>query len=148
MSRRLRFWLTLSCGIVAAILVLVCPYETTAVPEWKIRVVSSRGDPLPCVEVHEEWINPIEDGIISVEGKTTDTEGWVLFPHRQTHTRLAIRMTDYLTRGSSLPRGKRYLPSAHAFVCWQDQTGELDWEPWDKTLGHLLVLHRGSCPYG
>jgi len=118
------------------------------VPEWKVQVLDATGHPLSGVQVNEEWIDPIEDGIVSAAEGKTDKGGWVVFPSRSTRTRLDIRVLDHLTRHGLLPRGKYYLPSGHVFVCWQNQTGELDWDPWNHNLDHQLVLHYGSCPHG
>jgi hypothetical protein len=104
------------------------------VPEWKVQVVDESGRPAPQVQANEEWIDPIEDGIVRSDSRNTDANGWVVFPMRQTHNRLAFGVFGHA-------------PSAHIFVCWQEKAGDVFWEENYQQVTPRLVLKKGSCPY-
>jgi hypothetical protein len=83
----------------------------------------------------QEWINPIDEGMVNGDSRTTDADGFVLFPKRVLRNRLAF--------------GKVHsAPSSRVFVCWQDQFGDFDWDGKPEHLAPRLVLNRGICPYG
>jgi hypothetical protein len=118
----------------SAIVTLWCPYRTAGVPEWKLQVIDVSGTPLAHVTVNQEWLNPIEDGIVGADSRNTDASGTATFPARVLHNRLALGFA-------------RSKPSARIFVCWQNQYGDVDWDGLPGDLPKLLNLKSGPCPY-
>jgi len=121
---------------------LFIPYESVVVPEWRIRVADENGQPVAGVDVHQEWTHPLMDGHIAHFVETSDRDGWVSFPRRNIRGGIAIRVLAY-----ALSR-REAGPSAHAFVCWNDKTGDVFWDDSHRELDHRLPLRVGSCPYG
>lgn len=121
--------------LVVIAVVLWWPYETTGIPEWRVQVMDRAGKPLPNVQVNQEWLDPIEDGIVSAGTGYTDANGVAVFPKRVLHNRLAFGFV----------RGK---PNARVFTCWQDQYGDLDWDGVSPVPPKTITLKKGYCPYG
>lgn len=129
----------ISTGLILILLVAVIfwsPYRTQPVPAWKAQVLDMNGRPLSGVQANEEWIDPREDGIIRSDSRVTGLDGWVVFPQRESRNRLALRWLNHHSA-----------PSAHIFVCWNEQTGDVFWEANQKPPARLR-LKRGFCPYG
>ena|ERR1044072_301536 len=62
-------------------LVLLFPYQTTVVPEWRIRVVDETGKPFAGARVRQEWRHysyNVGDG----DDRNADENGYVVFPER------------------------------------------------------------------
>jgi hypothetical protein len=135
MSRKLKVAMTLVGLALGVVFALWYPYESGTVPEWKLQVVDPNGKPVVGAKVNQEWINPIEDGMVRADSRTTDASGVVLFPKRILHNRLA------LGTGHSAP-------SSRLFVCWQDNFGDANWDGNPSHLYAKLVLKKGACPYG
>jgi hypothetical protein len=114
---------------------LWCPYQTRGVPEWRLTILDTDGNALVGAQVNQEWINPIEDGIVNADNQPTDSRGVVTFPHRVLRNRLALGLAPAK-------------PSAHVFVCWRDQYGDIDWDGISPEPPKTLTLKVGSCPYG
>jgi hypothetical protein len=126
----------LSFGILALIVfALWYPYSAGSVPEWRIQIMDNAGHGIAGAQANQEWLNPIEDGIVKSDSRTTDSNGMVVFPRRALQNRLAL----------GLPKLR---PSAHIFVCWQDQYGDISWDDNNRKPAAQLVLKQGSCPYG
>ena len=115
--------------------VLWCPYGSGVVPTWRIQIVDSDGHPVAGIRVNQEWLDPIDDGITSVDTRQTDTQGFVVFPKRSPHNRLAL--------GSP-----RYRPGSHIFMCGHEQFGQAFWEEKDLEMVGTVELKRGPCPFG
>jgi hypothetical protein len=77
--------------ILAVMLVLLLyPFESTVVPEWRARVVDEAGKPLTGVIVSEHW-QPYSIETECHEAEThSDDNGYVVFP------RIAIRASIFL----------------------------------------------------
>jgi hypothetical protein len=135
MTRALKVLLFVMGLILIVAVVFLLPYKARSVPEWKVQVVDENQLPVPGVQANEEWIDPIEDGVISSDSRNTDANGWVVFPIRRTHNRLAFRAFGHT-------------PSAHIFACWQEKVGDVFWEENYQQPTPRLVLRKGSCPYG
>jgi hypothetical protein len=111
------------------------PYPDGEVPEWKLAVIDSSGNPLTKVPAHQEWLDPLDEGITFADSIDTDANGKVVFPPRKLHNRLLS--------GSS-----RKHPSAHIFVCWKDEFGDVFWDQQHPDLPIKLVLRKAGCGYG
>jgi len=104
------------------------------VPEWKLQVVDQNGRPAVGAQVNQEWIDPIDDGIVSGDSRTTDSNGFVFFPKRVLHNRFALGIAHSF-------------PSSRLLVCWQDQFGDFYWDGQPSHLAAKLFLKKGICPY-
>jgi hypothetical protein len=135
MNHRLR--LTLLSIFVVLILgvALWFPYQTRGIPEWRLTILDKNGNALVGAPVNQEWINPIEDGIVNTDNQHTDSRGVVTFPHRALRNRLALGFAPAK-------------PSVRVLVCWQDQYGDIDWDGVSPEPPKTLTLKVGSCPYG
>ena len=127
------FLILLVIFVIAGVLWL--PYKSGAVPEWRIQIVGTDGHPVEGIDVNEEWLDPIEDGRTSVDIRQTDTQGFVAFPERPLHNRLAF--------GNS-----PYQPSAHIYMCRQGQYGQAFWDAKDNVMATSVELKKGVCPFG
>jgi len=71
------------------------PFETTFIPEWKLRVVNDKGEPLSGQFVAQYCTNytlgihPCEN--VGEDSKITDEEGYVIFPARKIRATLLYR---------------------------------------------------------
>jgi hypothetical protein len=117
------------------------PHEFV-VPEWRIQVVDKNGQPVPGAVVHQEWTHPVVDGMIFADSRIADLQGRVTLPRRSIRTTVGLGILSYpLCRTESCP-------SAHAFVCWNDQAGDIFWDNSHRELDRRLPLRVSSCPYG
>jgi hypothetical protein len=121
---------------------LLYPLPLSSVPEWKIHVVDPIGKPVSGERVHEEWMDPGNEGVTYAMEAATDSNGWVVFPKHTAHVVLADVI---FYRFSNHTRSRFTLPSAHAFVCMQNLDGYLDWDGAGPRPVQQLVLHAGSC---
>ena len=62
--------------------VMLMPYQTTVVPEWRIRVVDRDGAPVVGEPVREIWQHYSLEGDGHEEERLTDENGYVVFPER------------------------------------------------------------------
>ena len=115
--------------------VLWYPYRSGVVPTWRIQIVDADGHPVAGIRVNREWLDPIDDGITSVDTQQTDTQGFVVFPKRSLHNRLALG-------------NLRYRPGAHIFLCGHEQFGQAFWEEKDLEMVDTVKLKRGPGPFG
>jgi hypothetical protein len=123
-----------SAVLLLIVFALWCPYGAGSVPEWRVQIVDDQSRPVVGAQVSEEWLNPIEDGMVSLDSRDTDSNGMVVFPRRVLQNRLAL----------GFPKIK---PSSHVFVCWMEQYGQAFWDENGRRLAAQLVLSKGACPY-
>lgn len=135
--------------LVAALILLTAsliPIQRAPVPEWRIQIVNEAGSPVPHVDVHEEWMDFGRESHTMVDVRSSDANGWVVFPARTSRASILYKL---LIHPFASEDANKVAPSAHVFVCWNDLTGEVQWESWSGvTTGARLVLHKGGCGYG
>jgi hypothetical protein len=85
-----RTFLLLFIAIVAVI--TLYPFETTVVPEWRVRVVEQAGTPLRNVMVKEVWEHYSVESQSHEQDLPTDADGYVTFPKRTIRASLAVRI--------------------------------------------------------
>jgi hypothetical protein len=115
--------------------VLWYPYKSGTVPEWRIQVIDFEGRPVVGMQVEQEWLDPIDDGMTFEESSQTDTQGFVVFPRRPLHNRLAFGRPPYQ-------------PSAHIYMCGQGQYGQASWDAKHNVMVTRVELKKGACPFG
>jgi hypothetical protein len=114
--------------------VLWYPYKSGAVPEWRIQVIDTEGHPVAGIHAIEEWVDPLEEGMTPLDIRETDTQGFVVFPRRQLHSRLAFGPPQYQ-------------PAGHVYMCGEGQYGQAFWDAKDREMVTKLELKKGPCPY-
>ena len=99
-----KIWVLALLGAIAVI--LLYPFETTVVPEWKTRIVDEAGTPMRMTGVREVWRHYTIESAGHEEDSITDNDGYVTFPKRTVRGSLLVRI------------GKRLLNvfNAHATV--------------------------------
>ncbi len=77
--------------IIVIALILLFPYKTTIVPEWKIRAVDSAGNPIPHARFRQGWNNDSYN-IHGMELREGDDNGYVILPERSFYAPLIYRI--------------------------------------------------------
>ncbi len=87
---------------------LLIPFPTISIPEWKIQVIDKNGNPLANVKVFQTWKHSPQLGE-SVETKSSDEHGYVIFPARRffcpSLLRIPLRVMEFLNRIAMIPHG-------------------------------------------
>ena|SRR5215472_2070777 len=135
MKRTLRVLSILFCLLLLTAITVWFPYRTQGVPEWKLQVLDTHGNPAIGAQINEEWIDPIDEGVSRVDSPIADGNGSAVFPNRIVHNRLAFGFV-------------REKPSARILVCWQNEYGAFYWDGASSELPKELRLTEGRCPYG
>jgi len=139
MTPRVRKTLKIALTSLSLIILIACvlwyPYKSGAVPEWRIQIIDVEGHPVVGMQVEQEWLDPIDDGITFADSRQTDTQGFVVFPRRPLHNRLAFGRPPFQ-------------PSAHIYMCGQGQYGQAFWDAKDKVMVARVELKKGACPFG
>jgi len=135
MAKKRRIILLVGVSVILLAALLWFPYSSRSIPEWRLTVVDSSGHVVSDVQATEEWLNPIEDGLTSSDSRKTNANGEVIFPRRPLNNRLLFG------------NFKKH-PSAHVFVCWKDEFGDVFWDEANPTLSPRLVLRKADCAYG
>lgn len=77
--------------VIAISLILLFPYKTTIVPEWKIRAVNKQGESIPHARFRQGWDN-YSYGITGMEFLEGDNNGYVILPERAFYAPLIYRI--------------------------------------------------------
>jgi hypothetical protein len=118
-----KFLLILSSVVLGGI--LLYPWKTTVVPEWRVRIVDQSGAPLANTGVREVWQHSSVEARSHEEDRVTDNEGYVTFPQRTIRSPLAIR----ILRPTINAINPHYSSGPHAYLIvlapdydtWSDQ---------------------------
>jgi hypothetical protein len=70
----------------------VVPFPTTTVPEWKLRYVDKRGNPVPGLLVSQTWQNYSIESRANYTDGSTDLQGYVTFPEHKSWSPLLVRL--------------------------------------------------------
>jgi hypothetical protein len=85
-----------SCVFIAVLAIFIfVPISTTAVPEWRVRVVDTNGDPRPGVLIRQSWKHYSygdEEAYRGEEELTSDGSGVVVFRERTVRASLFYRV--------------------------------------------------------
>ncbi len=79
----------LLCGVI-----LLVPFPTTVVPEWKITVLDQTGKPFANWEVREYWQHYSLESDGHQDNRLTDENGYVVFPERTIWSPLLWRIAS------------------------------------------------------
>jgi len=111
------------------------PYKWGEVPKWRLQIVDSHGRPVSTAVANHEWLDPIDEGVTFADARQADSMGFVEFPQRLLHNRLIFEFPSDA-------------PSAHIFVCVGDEYGDVFFDKEHPGLPRVMILRKGSCPYG
>ncbi|MDQ3322164.1 MAG: hypothetical protein M3525_07010 [Acidobacteriota bacterium] len=92
--------------IVAIAVILLSPYKTTIVPEWKIRAVDKQGEPIPRARFRQSWDNYSYD-ISGMDFSEGDDNGYVVLPERAFYAPLIYRIPRSAIAYLLLPSARR-----------------------------------------
>ena len=87
-------------GVIASVAALgmlsLIPFETTVVPEWRLRVVDERGRPCGNMQVNQGWQDYSVDisGGNNGERKFTNSDGYVTFQRQGIRASLTRRIVN------------------------------------------------------
>ena len=87
---RKKIWIFATLGAMA--LLLLYPFKTTVVPDWKIRIVDEAGNPMRSFRVREVWQHYTIETYSHEEDLITDGDGYVTFPKRTVRGSLLVRI--------------------------------------------------------
>lgn len=82
--------------LVCLIITLFYPFEFTAVPKWKLRIVDQNGQPLSGNRVRESWCHYTFENQTHEEELLSDGDGYVQFPRRATRGNLVTGVGKFL----------------------------------------------------
>lgn len=126
-------WAVAACVVV----LLFYPFEWTVVPEWKIRVVDQARKPVANMVVTERWRHHSLEFQGHLENRTTDSDGYVIFPHRAIRASLVFRAVGWGV--AHLNVHGRSGPEASTTV--DGDYGDSDYSP-GKPLRKVIVVRR------
>lgn len=75
----------------AVALLFVCPFQTTVVPQWTVRLVNESGTPVGGLEVSERWRHYSVESADHEETLRTNADGYVAFSRRSVRASLLAR---------------------------------------------------------
>src|SRR6266404_1219539 len=72
--------------------IAIYPWETTVVPEWRVRIIDESGAPLVNTAVREVWQHYSIESKSHEQDLMTVKEGYITFPKRTIRSPLAVRI--------------------------------------------------------
>jgi hypothetical protein len=84
-------------GILVFVAILAIPTERQAIPEWRMQVVDETGNPVPKVEVYEEW-REFDGYSVYEDRRPTEANGRVAFPARVQELALSLEYYNWKMR--------------------------------------------------
>ncbi|MDQ4120756.1 MAG: hypothetical protein M3209_04845 [Acidobacteriota bacterium] len=125
------------CGVI-----LLVPFPTTVVPEWKVRVVDQNGKPFVGEAVREYWQHYSLESSGHQEERLTDENGYVVFPKRTIWSPLLWRIVSTsLAAVSTLAHGSMGIDAWLMVVGYSTGGGARDYKP-GEPLPNEIVLQR------
>src|SRR5947207_2640878 len=83
----------------ALVVMALFPFETTIVPEWRVRIVDESDQPLRNVGVREVWKHYSIETQSHEQDLLTDSDGYVMFLKRTIRSPLAVRIVRGFING-------------------------------------------------
>jgi hypothetical protein len=101
------------CGVI--LLLQFISYESITVPEWKIQVVDTQGNPLIGVNVYQTWkhysFEPSND--FNRDIRVTDQNGYVSFPQHIVRVSLLRRIIEFIGEKLNINPHASFGPHGH-----------------------------------
>ena len=134
-SKRALFWIIIFAFLAG---LLLYPFETTVVPEWKIRVVDESGKPVGNVLVNQGWRDHSIELHRSEQGISSDSQGYVYFPRRAVRAGLLHRLIGRAV-ASLNPHGETRIETfvyvVGPYLSRTDTVGSTD-----ASLPHVIII--------
>lgn len=126
-------------GLVVVITaILVYPFESTTVPEWKIRVLDEAGNAAEGVLVRQHWQNYSIEASGHEQDLITDFNGYVSFPPRFVRASLIQRTIRSILNLGAFSHAS-YGPKARVVAWGESAQGSVSYEP-GKPLPASIIL--------
>ena len=71
--------------------IVLYPWKTTVVPEWRVKIIEQSGAPVRDTAVREVWHHSSLESASHQEELITDKDGYVTFPRRTIRVPLVVR---------------------------------------------------------
>jgi hypothetical protein len=127
--------------VLVFIALVIYPFESTVVPQWKMRVIDESGNAVRGVGVKEGWRHYSVETRRHEESLITDNEGYVTFPRRKVRAGLLVRAVGRMITALN-PHGRS---GPHAFAdVMGSYSGTADYSPGKPLPTTLIVLRVGS----
>ena len=129
--------------LIPLLLLLFYPFEILVVPEWNVKIVDERGNPLANVRVSEHW----QHYSIEIEGHEADAwadqQGYVAFPRRTIRASLLMRGFGPIRNLIRTGVHSSFGPSAYLIVLtgFEHTTENADYTP-GEFLSKLVVVRH------
>ena len=128
--------------ILFLILILLLPFPTTVVPEWRLRVIDYNDQPFVGEEVMEIWQHYSLESDGHSEVRRTDESGYVVFPRRKIWSPLLLRIVSTsLAAVLTLAHGSMGVNAWVMVIGYSTNGGTRDYKP-GKPLPSEIVLKR------
>jgi hypothetical protein len=129
-------------GLVVITAILVYPFESTTVPERKIRALDEAGNAAEGVLVRQHWQNYSVESSGHEQDLITDFNGYVSFPARLVRASLIQRTIRSIVNLGAFSHAS-YGPNARV-VAWGESTqGSVSYEP-GKPLPEYITLRNAK----
>ena len=129
-------------GLVIITATLVYPFESTTVPEWKIRALDEAGNAAEGVLIRQHWQNYSVESSGHEQDLITDLNGYVSFPPRLVRASLIQRTIRSIVHLGAFSHAS-YGPKARV-VAWRESTqGSVSYEP-GKPLPEYITLRNAK----
>lgn len=79
-------------GLLLIATLLLYPFETTVVPEWRIHVSDQNGKSMRGIPIREVWSNYLIESHDHEEDLLTDADGYITFPRRTIKANFLVRI--------------------------------------------------------
>ena len=105
------------------LILLVFPFKTTIVPNWKLKVVDQSGNPVPMINVTQHWQHYLLERSGAEDLRKSGSDGLVDFPERTIRASALRRFVETLAR---LPKSgvKAKREPYGSVVVWGSKTHE------------------------
>jgi hypothetical protein len=84
--------LVLSIILAVMVALLLYPFESTVVPQWRLRCLDQAGNSVRGVRLRESWSDYSVESHEHTEDLSTDADGYVTFPRRTVKANLVVRI--------------------------------------------------------
>ena len=121
-------------------LILLVPFPTTVVPEWRLRVIDQNGQPFVGEEVREYWQHYSLESDGHREERRTDENGYVVFPERRIWSPLLWRIVSTsLAAVLTLAHGSMGVSAWVMVVGYSTNGGTRDYKPGVPLPGEIVL---------
>lgn len=116
-------------------------YESTTVPEWKIRVVNTQDDPVTRAEVYQTWkyysLEPSDT--FNRDVRVTDENGYVAFPQRTVKASLLRRVLAFVGEKVNINPHTSFGPHSHISLSQGGTTYAADYTEGQALPSEIIV---------